>query len=228
MSLHNYQLKRSACSKRVTMRLTPTGQLVVSAPLLMPKLLIDHLINSRREWLEEQIAKILAKKQRSPSKWYVFGKPYELTFGFFANLPSGWQLQGKKLIYNNSKYAIKPKKSARLSAAEQQAWQAFAKNTLANYINARIRTLHKQMKIKKKINRVCIKNQQTCWGSCSSLMNLNFNLQLIHCPPAVIDYILIHELAHLVHLNHSPKFWALVAKHDGNYKLHQRQLSKFS
>ena len=61
--------------------------------------------------------------------------------------------------------------------------------------------------------QIRIKNQKTRWGSCSAKRNLNFNLRLMMTPPAAIDYIIIHELCHLVELNHSPRFWDLVARH---------------
>lgn len=57
-----------------------------------------------------------------------------------------------------------------------------------------------------------LKEQKTRWGSCSSKGNLNLNWRIIMAPDAAIDYIIIHELAHLTHLNHSKKFWQRVAE----------------
>ena len=69
-----------------------------------------------------------------------------------------------------------------------------------------------------KFNRIVIKNQKTRWGSCSTGNNLNFNLRLMMTPPEAIDYIIIHELCHLTHMNHSKQFWNLVGKHCPKYK----------
>jgi hypothetical protein len=69
-----------------------------------------------------------------------------------------------------------------------------------------------------KWNRVAIRNQRRCWGSCSSLKNLNFNYKIILLPPHLADYIIVHELCHLVHLHHKQTFWDLVGETIPDYK----------
>jgi predicted metal-dependent hydrolase len=67
-------------------------------------------------------------------------------------------------------------------------------------------------------NRFCIKAQKTRWGSCSSKGNLNFNWRLIMAPQWVLDYVIVHELSHLRHMNHSKEFWNTVANYMPEYK----------
>ena len=67
-------------------------------------------------------------------------------------------------------------------------------------------------------NNIVIKDQKTLWGSCSQKKNLNFSYRLIKMPLSIIDYLIVHELAHLVHFDHSPEFWACVAAYIPNYK----------
>ena len=69
-----------------------------------------------------------------------------------------------------------------------------------------------------KWNRVAIRNQRRCWGSCTSLKNLNFNYKIIFLPPHLQDYIIVHELCHLKELNHGQNFWNLVAETVPDYK----------
>lgn len=73
-------------------------------------------------------------------------------------------------------------------------------------------------------SQVKFKNQKTRWGSCSSKKIINLNWRLIAAPTEVIDYILIHELSHLEHMNHSSKFWDLVEKHCPDYKTAEKWL----
>lgn len=78
------------------------------------------------------------------------------------------------------------------------------------------------------INRIVIKNQKTRWGSCSSKKNLNFNYKIIYLRPALADYLIVHELCHLGELNHSKRFWALVAKTIPSYIKISKELKKTS
>lgn len=72
--------------------------------------------------------------------------------------------------------------------------------------------------------RVAIKNQKTCWGSCSQNANLNFNYKIIKLPEEMRDYVIVHELCHLQELNHSQRFWRLVARTVPNYLELRRKL----
>ena len=66
--------------------------------------------------------------------------------------------------------------------------------------------------------RVAIRDQRSRWGSCSSKRNLNFNYRLVFIPIELVDYVIVHELCHLEHFNHSELFWGAVAKALPDYK----------
>lgn len=77
------------------------------------------------------------------------------------------------------------------------------------------------------IARVQIRNQRSRWGSCSARAVLSLNWRLIQVPPAVRDYIILHELAHVRHLNHSQRFWNEVARLCPDYAASERWLKEF-
>ncbi|MGC1929492.1 MAG: YgjP-like metallopeptidase domain-containing protein [Candidatus Nitrosopolaris sp.] len=76
-------------------------------------------------------------------------------------------------------------------------------------------------------NKVTIKDQRSRWASCSKNGNLNFNLLLASLPVELIDYVIIHELAHLIELNHSKEFWKIVKSIDPEFQYHRKLLHKY-
>ena len=72
--------------------------------------------------------------------------------------------------------------------------------------------------------RITIREQKTRWGSCSSKGNLNFNWKLIRMPQEILDYVVVHELAHRMEMNHSPRFYRIVASVLPDYKIRERWL----
>lgn len=74
--------------------------------------------------------------------------------------------------------------------------------------------------------RIAIRHQRTRWGSCSSRGNLNFNCLLMAAPDYVQNYVVVHELAHLKEMNHSKRFWAVVADVLPDYKEARRWLKE--
>jgi predicted metal-dependent hydrolase len=69
-----------------------------------------------------------------------------------------------------------------------------------------------------------VRDQSSRWGSCSSKGTISLNWRLVLLPPALQDYIILHELAHLREMNHSPRFWALLERYDPERRTHEKQL----
>lgn len=78
----------------------------------------------------------------------------------------------------------------------------------------------------REVSRLTIRDQRTRWGSCTSKAALSFNWRLLLAPPEILDYVVWHEACHLVVMDHSPRFWALVAQHLPEYRESQRWLRR--
>ena len=79
-----------------------------------------------------------------------------------------------------------------------------------------------------KYNKCRLTHANTRWGSCSSNKTISLNIGLMKVPEVLRDYVILHELAHLNHMDHSKSFWQEVGTHDKNYKIHEKKLKHFS
>jgi predicted metal-dependent hydrolase len=104
----------------------------------------------------------------------------------------------------------------RKATAAKRGHYALHKETARTVILARLRELNEYYKLH--YGKVAIRSQRSRWGSCSKKGNLNFNYQIAALPPELMDYVIVHELCHLKHFNHSPSFWSLVAEVLPNHK----------
>lgn len=75
--------------------------------------------------------------------------------------------------------------------------------------------------------RISMRNQKTRWGSCSSDGNLNFNCRLLYVPLELLDYVVVHELAHRRYMNHSPEFWREVERYMPDYRERRASLKRY-
>ena len=97
-------------------------------------------------------------------------------------------------------------------------------SALRPVLEERVRFFAAQMGVS--YGRITIRNQKTRWGSCSAAGNLNFNVHIADLEPGLMDYVIVHELAHRIEMNHSPSFWAKVAEILPDYEERRRLLRR--
>ena len=73
---------------------------------------------------------------------------------------------------------------------------------------------------------ITVRDQKSRWGSCSSSGTLSFNYRLLFAPPKVLDYVVVHELCHLTHMDHSPNFWNMVEQIMPDYRVYKQWLKE--
>ncbi len=218
--LIEYDLRRTD-RKSIECRVSAKGA-VVFAPLKMPQKAIDEFLRLRADWiresgerLTEQAGRIHERLTESLSDGAAIpleGKSYTLRL-----LPGAKKqalIRGGEIIVSGSDSAEEIRAVLRAHLAELAAGR-FA---------GRVR--HYAPIVGVQPNRITVREQKTKWGSCSGKGNLNFNWKLIMARPEALDYVVVHELCHMVHMDHSPDFWALVGKHMPDYKKWQDYLKK--
>jgi predicted metal-dependent hydrolase len=107
----------------------------------------------------------------------------------------------------------------------QKAIEKVLRNEALNYLPPRVNFYAEKHRLLYK--NISVKKMKTRWGSCSSSGNLNFNIHLMRLPIHLIDYVILHELAHLKHHNHGPHFWKFLDELSGNAKEKSHEMKKF-
>jgi len=211
---------------RISLKINSKGEVIVSAPKILPQFLLDQFVLSKQVWVMEQLAKLathqtkLAKNSPEPNTAQIFGKTLPMIITSDQTQPPSAKLT-PTIIKVNVWLIPTPKPT---HPKVRAALIGLLKRTATSYILTRTQSLAKIMN--QTYKNVSLKAQKTRWGSCSSQGNLNFNWRLIHHPPAVIDYVIIHELAHRKHMDHSPAFWKFVAQFDPAHKQHRGWLKR--
>lgn len=173
--------------------------------------LMIQIIRSNRKTLSLEI-----KKDKS----VLVRAPYRMTnlqIKHFINQKEKWIREHlQKIEMAEDKKEALPKLSAEeMQELVQQALKVFP---------AKVHYFAEQMQIH--YGRITIRNQKTRWGSCSQKGNLNFNCLLMLAPDAVIDYVVVHELCHILEMNHSTVFWNHVERIMPDYKIHRKWLKE--
>lgn len=130
------------------------------------------------------------------------------------------ELVRSKASWIRAKLAAQPTQQNIMTAEQLCALTDSARQ----YIPERVKCFAAQMGVS--YGRIAIRHQRTRWGSCSSKGNLNFNCLLMLAPMQVIDYVVVHELCHRLHMNHSAAFWTEVAKIMPDYALWRKWLKE--
>lgn len=198
------KIERSKRSS-ITMKVLPDETLVVRAPTLLPKFLIDQFIKNNWEWViktrTKQKIKQAKKEYVDGTKFLFLGQELTLRTGNFSQLKkNGDDLQIPQVIQFRIEKEIK-------SWFQKQA-ENIILETLEKYA--------KEMNVK--YGRVRFSDTQSKWGTCFPDNSLQFNWRLVMAPIFVINYVIVHELAHITEKNHGLRFWRIVRNYNPSYK----------
>jgi len=214
-----FTIRKNPRTRRISIKIDQDCNIFVTAPKVMPKFLINRFVKQKEEWIKQTIEKMNQRNNTFDNKTNVmiFGNTYKKKLESSIKYPIGASIHEQYLLINSLS-----RKLDELSAQEQI--NKFLKKTSKKYILPRTNELAKIMNVSFK--RLSIKEQKSRWGSCSSQQNLNFNWRLVHHIPKIIDYVIIHELSHIVHLDHSKHFWEHVKKFDPEFRQHRGYLKR--
>ena len=209
-----YRLIRTKRNKYIRLTVQVGSGLRVSAPLRIPERDIPQYIREREEWVLLKLHEYARIERATPQQRYThnarimyLGKSYALRIHKGLNGFLQAKLLGSKMHVALPEPLLKNNKEQYVRLLMHRWYRSQAEK----YVLERIAHFAHALSVSPK--RVTIRKQKTRWGSCTADGNISLNLFLIKAPPHIIDYVIVHELAHLRELNHSPRFWKIVEQH---------------
>lgn len=222
----DYRLRRSARARRIGFRIDHQG-LAVSVPqrARLSHARIEEALRGHQRWIVEKLGHWQQRRERHADARAQFidggqvpllGKPLRLrTQPHSANRRTRIQQMGDELWISgpaaHDPALLRPAVIAWLKGFARQTFEA--------------RTPPLAERLGRSPRSIGLSSARTRWGSCAHSGDIRLNWRLIQFDPAIIDYVIAHELAHLIELNHSPRFWAQVAQLMPDYQQHKAALS---
>jgi len=185
-------------ARRLTLRIKPGAQgLTVTTPVGVPMLEVERFLYRNRAWLEEKLEKAPDRPEVRPGiKIPIRGVNHEIVHEPGRGVTEAVRdTDSARLIVRGERIHL-PRRVADYLKKE-------AKAEIGALVEKHAQT------VKRPVKSIRYKDTVSRWGSCSSEGNLSFSWRIMMAPRPVIDYLVAHEVAHLVHMNHGPKFWAL-------------------
>jgi len=220
------RFRSSKQARRISIALRPFQGIKVTVPSSSSFEHALRFVKHKEPWIRESLQKIekVEKKQTIFERDKHYQTRYHhLVLRQHAQLSIKIKIINKKIIITYPEEAAieHPRVQEAIRKGLTEAWRIEAKY----YIPKRVKMLAEQHGLKYQMVR--IKNASSRWGSCSNRNNLNFSLYLMHLPNHLIDYVILHELAHTVHKNHGIEFWRMLHKISGDAKGLDKQLKDY-
>ncbi|MGN0107179.1 MAG: M48 family metallopeptidase [Hominilimicola sp.] len=205
-----YEIKRSR-RKTLAIQIKSDGKIEVRCDYSVKDAVIRDFVQSKEKWINKHLERI-ATREKTPlvfgSKALFLGKAYEITAS------DGQSYFDGERIYIN--------KNTDIYTVLGSFYKASAQKILPDMVH------RKEQIMNLYANKIGITSAKTRWGSCSGRNNINFSWRLVMAEPEVIDYVIVHELAHIKEKNHGKRFWKLVEKYKPNYIEKQNKLKQLA
>lgn len=217
---------KSNKAKHLNITVKPLRNVKVSVPLKISYSVAEKIVRQKAEW----IIKHQKKMKKFEDVWTIFDNKTTFKTRHHSLELIPVDAETYRSILTNDKIKISYPKSVDVKNTNVQKLirtgieRAYRKEA-KEYLPERVRQLAEMHGFK--YNKVFLKNVKSRWGSCSKKLNINLSIHLMRLPDELLDYIIIHELAHTVEHNHSKRYWAILDKIYGNSKSVDKKLRNY-
>lgn len=222
----DYSVRVSSRAKHVSIRVSHLGEVEVVVPKGFDQRRIPEILEKRQDWIAKTIQQVETERRslrletteslpdtiplRSLSEEWIVKYQYVSTLQTIARIGKSNQLTVTGQIDN-------------LEIC-QQVLRRWLNHKAQLHLAPWLRQISKETGLS--CANISVRGQKTLWASCSSKQNISLNYKLLFLPPNLVRYVFIHELCHTVYLNHSPKFWELVAAKEPDYKSLDKEVGR--
>ena len=219
----DYEIKRS---KRITSNTSiaiKSGKVIVTAPMWIPIFVVKKFVEEKSDWIIKTLKRHPMEKQiksfSDGDKLLFFGKEIELSIKTSESpIRTTFDLNDQKFVVQISSLHQGEKFHQEIKTSMERWYIQEGIAIITDKVNKYSKLIGVDY------SKITIKKVSSIWGSCSYQNNLSFSRKLIMAPHEIVDYVVIHEVCHMVHRNHSSRFWGLVCKHDPLFRQHRRWL----
>jgi predicted metal-dependent hydrolase len=219
-----YTIKRSARRATVSIAVDPTDGVLVTAPQPAPVERLDDIVHAKASWIVQRLKRQSDLPQTPSSKEFISGETF-LYLGRQHRLrvdldeePRALRLDNGRLRVPIPRHLGEPHRGPFVRAALIDWYKARAARRLPE------RTADWAKRIGLACPEVVLAEPRKRWGSASSSRTLRFNWRIIQAPISVVDYVIVHELMHLRHPNHTRAFWASLGRVMPDYERRKARL----
>lgn len=197
----------SARARRLSLRVSRLdGKITLTVPQGVPERIAQAFVDERQDWLRRALDGLPARcAVHAGAVLPCEGRDLTITPAAIRHA----QVEGTRLLVPQSRAA---------GPAARVFLQWLARDRLAQRVD------HHAGRLGRAAGRLTLRDTRSRWGSCNAAGDLMFSWRLVMAPPAVLDYVAAHEVAHLAHMDHSPAFWAAVARLLPDYATPRRWL----
>lgn len=218
---HTVEIWRRPKQRHIHLRVQADGALRVTCGRKVARKDIFGFIQESEDFIKKSLSDLAEFYRKHPPKQVVTGEDY-LYFGTRQRLQIVWSWKPKvKVHFRDGELEMVAPLNATVDERKLALYK-FYKHEGAKYLRRCVEFWAERMSSLP--TSISIRGQTSRWGSCSSQGEISLNWKLLAVPPEIIDYVVIHELAHLTHMDHSPRFWAVVAKYHPEFKNAKRWL----
>lgn len=209
-------IQRSLTQKNIVIRVRQ-GEVVVSAPKTVSVKKVEEVLKEKWKWIFEKLSESSQIKPKSAltvnDMIFFVGQPLRIEL-------LNEHIVGQKIV--KTRFALQIPTHLIEHVSIEQVVQTWLRHQAECMIPKMVIELAQTFQLTPL--RIRVKEQRSRWGSCSSRGSIQINWRLIQAPAKILEYVIIHELAHLTYLNHSSAFWDLVARMMPDYHTHREWL----